>query len=190
MAAVMLQAQQQIHFWRSGSRSCRISARNQIALEAPVGADMSAVMLQTHEQIRSLENRHEKLYHQCKKPKLHCRHLHADIGAIMLQTQKQIRILENRLEKMYHKFNESKSHNRDLRTDIDNLRRERLVFDDIHRKLAKSLLVKRKEMAAVIAHTNHILESRDKVGSACQTLTKVLCKKIFYKYVYTGKLSR
>ena len=87
----------------------------------------------------------------------------------MLQTQKQIRILENRLEKMYHKFNESKSHNRDLRTDIDNLRRERLVFDDIHRKLAKSLLVKRKEMAAVIAHTNHILESRDKVGSACQT---------------------
>ena len=65
---------------------------------------------------------------------------------------------------MYHKFNESKSHNRSLRTDIDNLRRERLVFDDIHRKLAKSLLVKRKEMAAVIAHTNHILESRDKVG--------------------------
>lgn len=67
---------------------------------------------------------------------------------------------------MYHKFNESKSHNRSLRTDIDNLRRERLVFDDIHRKLAKSLLVKRKEMAAVIAHTNHILESRDKVSSS------------------------
>ena len=50
-----------------------------------------------------------------------------------------------------------------LRTGIDNLRRERLVFDDIHRKLAKSLLVKKKEMAGVIAHTNHILESREKV---------------------------
>ncbi len=80
-----------------------------------------------------------------------------------VQTQKQIRILENRLEKMYHKYNESKSRNQVLRTGIDNLRRERLVFDDIHRKLAKSLLVKKKEMAEVIAHTNHILESRDKV---------------------------
>ncbi|DBA80395.1 TPA: Outer dynein arm protein 1 [Trebouxia sp. C0005] len=79
-----------------------------------------------------------------------------------IQTQKQIRILENRLEKMYHKYNESKSRNEVLRTGIDNLRRERLVFDDIHRKLAKSLLVKKKEMAGVIAHTNHILESRDK----------------------------
>lgn len=80
-----------------------------------------------------------------------------------MQTQKQIRILENRLEKMYHKYNESKSRNQVLRTGIDNLRRERLVFDDIHRKLAKSLLVKKKEMAGVITHTNHILESRDKV---------------------------
>lgn len=52
-----------------------------------------------------------------------------------------------------------------VRTGIDNLRRERLVFDDIHRKLAKSLLVKKKEMAGVIAHTNHILESREKVPS-------------------------
>lgn len=79
-----------------------------------------------------------------------------------IQTQKQIRILENRLEKMYHKYNESKSRNQVLRTGIDNLRRERLVFDDIHRKLAKSLLVKKKEMAGVIAHTSHILESREK----------------------------
>ena len=85
-----------------------------------------------------------------------------------MQTQKQIRILENRLEKMYHKYNESKSRNQVLRTGIDNLRRERLVFDDIHRKLAKSLLVKKKEMAGVIAHTNHILESRHKVRQSEQ----------------------
>ncbi len=85
-----------------------------------------------------------------------------------MQTQKQIRILENRLEKMYHKYNESKSRNQVLRTGIDNLRRERLVFDDIHRKLAKSLLEKKKEMAGVIAHTNHILESRDKVRQSEQ----------------------
>ncbi len=93
-----------------------------------------------------------------------------------MQTQKQIRILENRLEKMYHKYNESKSRNQVLRTGIDNLRRERLVFDDIHRKLAKSLLVKKKEMAGVIAHTNHILESRDKVRQSEQETPSELNK--------------
>ena len=96
-----------------------------------------------------------------------------------MQTQKQIRILENRLEKMYHKY-ESKSRNQVLRTGIDNLRRERLVFDDIHRKLAKSLQVKKKEMAGVIAHTNHILESRDKVRRTVHSeWNKCLNRKVY-----------
>lgn len=105
----------------------------------------------------------------CYTYKKWCIAIHAGaLLSIAMQTQKQIRILENRLEKMYHKYNESKSRNQVLRTGIDNLRRERLVFDDIHRKLAKSLLEKKKEMAGVIAHTNHILESRDKVRQSEQ----------------------
>ncbi len=105
-----------------------------------------------------------------------------------MQTQKQIRILENRLEKMYHKYNESKSRNQVLRTGIDNLRRERLVFDDIHRKLAKSLLVKKKEMAGVIAHTNHILESRDKVRQSEQETLSELTTCLTLRYIPTNPL--
>jgi len=105
-----------------------------------------------------------------------------------MQTQKQIRILENRLEKMYHKYNESKSRNQVLRTGIDNLRRERLVFDDIHRKLAKSLLVKKKEMAGVIAHTNHILESRDKVRQTVQRTVSELYKCLNLHCIYPQTL--
>jgi chromosome segregation ATPase len=48
--------------------------------------------------------------------------------------QKQIRILENRLDKALVKFNEALAHNKRLRETIDDLRRERVVFDNIYRK--------------------------------------------------------
>lgn len=51
--------------------------------------------------------------------------------------QKQIRILENRLDKALVKFNEALATNKKLRDEIDDLRRERLVFDNIYRKLDK-----------------------------------------------------
>jgi hypothetical protein len=53
--------------------------------------------------------------------------------------QKQIRILENRLDKALVKFNEALAHNKTLREQIDNLRRERVVFDNIYRKLEREL---------------------------------------------------
>ena len=51
--------------------------------------------------------------------------------------QKQIRQLENRLEKALVKFNEAIAHNKELREEIDGLRRERVVFDSIYKKLEK-----------------------------------------------------
>lgn len=54
-----------------------------------------------------------------------------------MQIQKQIRQLENRLEKALIKFNEAIAHNKSLREEIDGLRRERVVFDSIYKKLEK-----------------------------------------------------
>ena len=51
--------------------------------------------------------------------------------------QKQVRILENRLDKALVKFNEALAHNKSLRDQIDDLRRERVVFDSIYKKLDK-----------------------------------------------------
>ena len=53
------------------------------------------------------------------------------------QISKQIKILENRLEKALQKFNEALAHNKQLRETIDNLRRERVVFDQIYKKLVR-----------------------------------------------------
>merc|ERR1712084_17207 len=75
--------------------------------------------------------------------------------------QKQIRILENLLDKGLQKFNEAIEANRTLREQIDTLRRERVVFEDIYRKLENELHAKKKEMANIIEQANAAHEARD-----------------------------
>jgi chromosome segregation ATPase len=75
--------------------------------------------------------------------------------------QKQVRILENRLDKALVKFNEALAHNKNLRDQIDDLRRERVVFDSIYKKLEKELHDKKKQMASIIEKSNLAYESRD-----------------------------
>ena len=75
--------------------------------------------------------------------------------------QKQIRILENRLDKALVKFNEALAHNKKLRETIDDLRRERVVFDNIYRKLERELQEKTKQMANITALSTVSYEQRD-----------------------------
>eukprot|EP00898_Chlorokybus_atmophyticus_P005341 jgi/Chlat1/5808/Chrsp4S00482 len=74
---------------------------------------------------------------------------------------KQVKLLENRLDKALTKYNESVAANRRLRESIDGLRRERLVFDGIHKKLEKELADRKREMAAIIETSNLAYEARD-----------------------------
>ncbi|TYZ68780.1 hypothetical protein PybrP1_010061 [[Pythium] brassicae (nom. inval.)] len=74
---------------------------------------------------------------------------------------KQVRILENRLDKSLVKFNEALAQNKALREEIDNLRRERVVFDAIYRKLEREHSDKKKQMAATIELSNLAYEQRD-----------------------------
>ena len=78
------------------------------------------------------------------------------------QLHKQIKILENRLDKANQKFNEAIAHNKSLRENIDSLRRERVIFDNIYRKLEKELHNKRKDMANIIEIANSAYEERDR----------------------------
>ena len=52
---------------------------------------------------------------------------------------RQIRILENRLDKALVKYNETLGNNRALRASIDEIRRERVVFDGIYKKIETEL---------------------------------------------------
>ena len=84
------------------------------------------------------------------------------------QTQRQIKILENRLEKALVKYNEALGKNKKLKEQIDSLRRERLVFDQIYKKLEKELEEKKRDMANIIEVSNSAYEARD---AALQELT-------------------
>jgi hypothetical protein len=75
--------------------------------------------------------------------------------------QKQIRILENRLEKALQKFNEAIAHNKTLRDDIDDLRRERVVFENVYRKMERELQDRKRKMAEIIELSNQSYEQRD-----------------------------
>ena len=58
------------------------------------------------------------------------------------------------------KFNDALAFNKSLRETIDNLRRERVVFDEISQKLAKELQEKKKQMSNVIEVSNVAYEAR------------------------------
>ena len=74
---------------------------------------------------------------------------------------KQIHILENRLDKSLIKFNEAISHNKGLREQIDDLRRERVVFENIYRKMERDLQERKQHMAEIIELSNQAYEQRD-----------------------------
>ena len=60
-----------------------------------------------------------------------------------------------------------------LRGKIDNLRRERLVFDDIFKKLEKSLQLQKKEMAGIIHISNGAFDTREK-ASTCTSASHAI----------------
>jgi len=74
---------------------------------------------------------------------------------------KQVRVLENRLDKALIKYNEALSKNKDLRATIDDLRREKNVYDGIYKKLEKELNEKKRVMADIIEMSNQAYEARD-----------------------------
>ena len=57
-----------------------------------------------------------------------------------------------------------------LRETIDNLRRERVVFDQIYKKLERELAEKRKEMASIIDAANEAYAARDQAQEEMQKL--------------------
>eukprot|EP00238_Polyblepharides_amylifera_P006699 CAMPEP_0196594476 /NCGR_PEP_ID=MMETSP1081-20130531/78490_1 /TAXON_ID=36882 /ORGANISM="Pyramimonas amylifera, Strain CCMP720" /LENGTH=463 /DNA_ID=CAMNT_0041918757 /DNA_START=9 /DNA_END=1400 /DNA_ORIENTATION=+ len=93
------------------------------------------------------------------------------------QAQKQIKVLENRLDKALIKFNEALAKNKELREEIDNLRRERAVFDEIYGKLQRDLHEKKKEIANVIEISNIAYEARDQAQNEVAALRAQLDKE-------------
>jgi len=83
---------------------------------------------------------------------------------------KQTKVLEHRLHRSLVKFNEAIAANKELREEIDNLRRERVVFDGIYKKLQHELAEKKKKMAEIIEAANVAYEARDRAQASMASL--------------------
>ncbi|KAJ3320335.1 Coiled-coil domain-containing protein 63 [Boothiomyces sp. JEL0866] len=99
---------------------------------------------------------------------------------------KQVRVLENRLEKALIKFNKALAVNKKLRGVIDNLRRERLVFDNIYHKFEKELMEQKKQMADIIETSNAAYEARDEAQSKIIVLREK-AEKEYQSYIQEMK---
>uniref|UniRef100_A0A383V6K0 ODAD1 central coiled coil region domain-containing protein n=1 Tax=Tetradesmus obliquus TaxID=3088 RepID=A0A383V6K0_TETOB len=84
--------------------------------------------------------------------------------------QKQIKILENRLEKQFIKYNEAITYNKQLREQIDNLRRERLMFEAINSNLDKDLARIKRNIADTITAANEAHAAKEKALSEVAVL--------------------
>ena len=60
--------------------------------------------------------------------------------------------------------------NKDLKLLIDSLRKERVIFDNLYKKLESELHEKRKKMADIIEKANNAYEDRDKANNQITSL--------------------
>lgn len=95
---------------------------------------------------------------------------HTKARDVSLQYMRQVKVLENRLEKSMVKLNEALQRNKELRLDIDNLRRERLNFQEVYRKMERELGEKKREMASIIEISNIAYEARDQAQNEIAAL--------------------
>ena len=77
------------------------------------------------------------------------------------QLSKQAKIIENRLDKANKRYSDAMTQNKTIREKIDEMRRERVVFEQVYIKLEKELGVKRRDLNRMIESVDQINGDRD-----------------------------
>ena len=101
-----------------------------------------------------------------------------DAGGVRLaeqenaRKQRTLKMLEDKLTKARVKFNEAGAYNKKLRDDIDNLRRERVIFDGVYKRLERTLEEKKMEMAQIVDVSNTAYTARSKAKEQMEALKK------------------
>jgi coiled-coil domain-containing protein 63/114 len=82
----------------------------------------------------------------------------------------KIKALEYRLSTQLQKFNQAVAENKSMRERIDQLRKERVVFDMIYRQLESDIKGKREELIAIMAKTDKAEKARDESRAELEKL--------------------
>lgn len=99
------------------------------------------------------------------------------------QTEKQIRTMERRLEIATHEYNLMLTNNGKLRGEIEDLRIQRSMFDNLHKKLTKRLDEQKKLMQNIIDQSTAAYDERDDAQGKIHAL-KAKNEKDLVQYNY------
>ena len=88
------------------------------------------------------------------------------------ELHRKIKTLENKLDKQLQKYNQAIGQNKQLRAQIDSVRRERVVFDNIYKKLEGELNEKKKTMVRIIEQAETAYHAREAAKSEMLQLKK------------------
>mmetsp|Transcript_2416 Transcript_2416/g.5395 ORF Transcript_2416/g.5395 Transcript_2416/m.5395 type:complete len:519 (-) Transcript_2416:38-1594(-) len=89
----------------------------------------------------------------------------------------QLAVAEGRLQKTKAKFAATASANDAVRTHIDNFRRERVVYEDVYRKLEQELKDKKAELDDVLEQTSDAYKGRDEAVADIRQITQAAMKE-------------
>lgn len=82
----------------------------------------------------------------------------------------QIKSLENKLDSTIRKFNDMVSSNKSLRKEIESLREEKVIFNNIYKKMEQELYQKKQQMAEFIELSNNTYADRDEAQDHLKSL--------------------
>ena len=145
---------------RSSCRPISFSEQDTIHKMQDQGEKYTNAIERELKNIELIEDQISLMKHKCQNQRRTMGGVNASKNNIFM-IQKQIGILENRLDKSFIKYNEAIAHNKVLSDDIDNLRRERAVFENIYRKIERELQDRKQKMIEIIEISNQSYEQRD-----------------------------
>lgn len=82
-------------------------------------------------------------------------------GSSTSQLGKQAKVIENRLDKANKRYSDAMTQNKVIRDKIDELRRERVIFEQVYIKLEKELGVRRRDLARMVEAVEKVNGDRD-----------------------------
>ena len=83
---------------------------------------------------------------------------------------RKLKSLEHKLDKSLQKYNEAIAYNKQLREQIDKLRKERVVYDNIYKKLEEELQDTKEKMITVVKKGFKTKKKRDEAKKKMEVL--------------------
>jgi hypothetical protein len=131
--------------------------------------EYSRLIVNQQEEIQCLDRQISEIEEKINAQHRHMGGVHASHHR-HVTTQHTIRVLENRLNKATREFNDCLASNAKLREEIQHLRSQRGVFDNIHKRLFKDLIKKKRDQVELIEQSTMAFDQRDEAETKMATL--------------------